>query len=189
MQTIEASATAMHLEELTLVSMNVAGCVPSRSARRGWTKQDSVRAMRDEVLRTDPDIVALQECPGRMEWASATFPAYVALGAVRSHADYVILLVRKGIEAEILPIVDTELDHVPAVLVKLKTGDRELLVASMHLAPFREGSFERRMQFQAVIRQSAFSAGDDSIPLIMAGDTNMRVAEDRIMEDELKLQE
>jgi len=178
------SPLSKSLEQLTVVSMNIAGCQPSREAPRGWGHQDATKAIRKELLKTNPDILALQECPGGVVWASKCFPGYQALGATRSHMDQVVLLVREGIQAALAPIVfDTEepLDHVPAIMAKLTHQDRQLLVASVHLAPFGEGKHERQMQMKALIR----SAG--SVPLIIAGDTNMRVAEDYVMEKHLHL--
>lgn len=181
------SRNAVSLERLTLVSMNIAGCHPSKEAPQGWGENDATIAIRDEILLTDPDILALQECPGTVAWATAVFPGYTAVGDTRSHMDYVILLVRKGIQAELVPILQAPIStsSVPAVLAKLSHGNRELLVASVHLAPFGDGNMDRRMEMEALIR----TAGKSSTPLIIAGDTNMRVAEDKVMENQLELVE
>jgi hypothetical protein len=124
--------------------------------------------------------LALQECPGDVVWATRTFGSagYQALGATQAHADHVILLVRNGISAKLVPLsTDNHRYLLPAVMAELQWEQRRLLVASVHLAPFREGSFKRRTQVQRLLQQAS------SLPLIFAGDTNMRDSEDGTMEE------
>jgi endonuclease/exonuclease/phosphatase family metal-dependent hydrolase len=164
---------------LTIVSINLAACEPSQSASWDWNQQRSTNAVQLEILKSNPDIIALQECPGGSQWAIRVFPAYQAMGAIYSHADQVILLVKQGISAEEVS-VDMGL---PAIMAELRIGKRHLLVASVHLAPFRGGSSKRKAQLEYLLQK----ASSLSLPLIIAGDTNMRVSEDHTMEDDLKL--
>jgi endonuclease/exonuclease/phosphatase family metal-dependent hydrolase len=171
---------AVSLEALTIVSMNLAGCQPSRSAPWDWNQQMSTDAVRTEILKSDPDIIALQECPGGVKWAERVLgDSYRALGATYSHADQVVLLVKTGIQAELVP-----LPGLPAVMIELQYGDNcRLLMASVHLAPFKQGAYERRSQVEALLKQ----ASSKSYPLLFAGDTNMRASEDEVMQVDLQL--
>jgi endonuclease/exonuclease/phosphatase family metal-dependent hydrolase len=129
-----------------------------------------------------------------------------------SHADYVHLLIKKGIQADPVSVrllVEEDHDHhgvssssappspatLPAVMAKLTYQSRSLLVASVHLAPFREGEADRRRQIADVMaladkergRQQEEEGlvpgvGGGGVPLLMAGDTNMRQSEDAGME-------
>jgi len=185
---ILTSHKAERLERLTLVSLNVAGCQPSADAPRGWNQKASTDSIREEILSHNPDIIALQECPGTESWADTTFLNYTTIGATRSHADNVILLVKKGIQAHRVkvPTTMTTTRWLPAVISNLTYKSRSLLLASVHLAPFKEGEDTRRQQIADAL-SLAVEEGEGGgttgrrgrrLPLIMAGDMNMRQSED-----------
>lgn len=152
---------AIRLERLRIVTMNVAGCIASRSASQNW--KDARKAIKEEVLRTNPDIVALQECP--RDWPQ--FEGYSLLGRTPAHADDVVLLVKNGIVAE--PVEELD-DHLPAVAAQLSFGNRSIHVASVHLAPFKEGYVHRQLQLGMLTHNRPL--------MLVAGDTNMRTSED-----------
>ena len=79
-----ATEVAQHLESLTIVSMNIAACQPSQLAPRHWTPQMSTDAVRTEILKSEPDIIALQECPGGADWAKKTFGGHYKLMGAKS---------------------------------------------------------------------------------------------------------
>lgn len=163
------------LESLTVVSMNLSGCKPSAAAPSHWNMLKSTDAVKIELLKSKPDILALQECPsGGITWAERVFPEYKSIGAVYSHCDQVVLLVRRDIFAKNVSLPS----GLPAVAAELQWKDRRLLVASIHLAPFAGGEYDRRRQVQSLLQK----ASTMSLPLILAGDTNMRVKEDSTME-------
>ena len=202
---------------LTITSMNVAGCVPSAEAPRDWTKETVTHAIREELLRTDADVLALQECPGwnhGMEWASQVFGSfgYHVIGSTPSHADNVILLVRRQGTNVVLQATQVPLSRdIPAVMAELEVlplssssssssptifddnGDAsttwKLLVASVHLAPFKEGARERLAQIRSLVQKAQFQIKNKNnfLPLVIVGDTNMRVTEDKTMEGHLGL--
>lgn len=185
------------LESLTVVSMNIASCEPSKSAPAHWTREKSIDALRDNVLRSDPTIIALQECPGGAKFAAKIFPTYQVIGSTYSHADQVILLVKYGINATQVftsssPVFHSlmkkapapvESKRLPAVIAELEWDNRHLLVASVHLEPFAEGAHKRQMQMQSLVQLSKSM----SMPLFIIGDMNMRDNEDETMENELNL--
>ena len=180
------SQEAISLQFLRWVSFNVAGCVPSKEAPESWSINVVTEAIVKEVLRYDPDIIALQEYPtGDPAKLLQTFPSYQIMGSTLSHADHVVLLVKKGISARPV-LLSTAFDfEIPVVLAELNYKQRKLLVGSVHLAPFESGSVERQMQVEAILKYA--KTKDESIPVIFAGDTNMREREDDVMENDLGL--
>ena len=202
--------TATQLSRLTIVSMNVAGCEPSKDAPPHWNHEIAGRAIQKEVLRTHPDVLALQEFPGGVALAEQSFGHdYNVIGATYAHADQVVLLVRKGIAAKKVSFDNKNnsknksyngYPRIPAVIAELSWSDddtitsssttdaattttttssskrRRMWIGSVHLAPFRDGSLERQRQVDEMLRQAG------SLPFIFAGDTNMRIEEDKRME-------
>lgn len=184
----KSSVAATQLERLALVTYNVAACRPSARAPRSWDEEDSLQAMAEEVLHEEPDIIALQEFPEiALNRTSRLFPDHALVGSKTSHAPYVVLLVRKGIQTRMVPVdVDDSNSILPAVVAELTfrvgAGDdehcRRLWVASVHLEPFGDGAEVRHRQVKTLRRLALQS----KVPLIVAGDFNMRVAEDTTME-------
>ena len=168
---------------LKITSMNIIGCVPSKSAN-DWTRQHSEKAIRQEILNTDPDVIALQECQGGANWAKRVFPSYQFMGSVYSHMDQVMLLIKQGIKAE---PVSVDVKDFPAVIAKmdLRDGKNRLLVASVHLAPNESGANQRFREVETLIDEACYH----SLPMLIIGDTNMTVAEDSAMENHLKLED
>jgi len=189
------------LTSLTLVSMNVANCEPSAEAPKSWTTQEVTQAIQHELLQSQPDILALQECPS-LDWAASAFEehGYRVVGHRGAHAGYVALLVLDTLPKEYGVVVEnlstTEYRKLPAVVASLhiplsnnsNNNDNDnnnqsttLFIASVHLAPFRGGNWDRRAQMESLLELARPHA------LIVAGDTNMREEEDSVMEDELGL--
>jgi len=108
------------------------------------------------------------------------FPSHQLLGTTYSHADQVVLLVCNGISAKSIQLRNKS---VSVVMAELQWKNRRLLVASVHLAPFQSGNYQRKQQMEALLE----TASSNSLPLIIAGDTNMRTSEDSIMEEDLHL--
>mmetsp|Transcript_14091 Transcript_14091/g.20820 ORF Transcript_14091/g.20820 Transcript_14091/m.20820 type:complete len:271 (-) Transcript_14091:376-1188(-) len=165
------------LSRLTIVSMNIAGSVPSKDPPSNWNQEIAGQAIRSA------DVLALQEFPAGVTLVEEIFSDYQAIGATHAHADQMVLLVRKGIAAKRF-VLDGG-DYSPAVVAELSWAERKqtILVGSVHLAPFREGSAERERQVDKILKQAG------SLPLIFAGDTNMRVEEDERMEADKGLQD
>ena len=69
----------------------------------------------------------------------------------------------------------------PAVVAELEWNNRHVLVASVHLEPFDSGEQKRQRQMELLLQLSSARG----VPLIVAGDTNMRDGEDTTMEVEL----
>lgn len=172
---------------LKLVSFNLAGCVPSKEAPPDWNTTTVARAVAQEILQHHPDVICLQECPqGGAAWARQYFDNYTVVGSTPSHADTIVLLVRSTWEATCLHDHTSEPNRrgthsLPAVLARVSPPHQpSLYVASVHLAPFADGSEERFEQMRALLELTTVK--NNSLPLIVAGDTNMRATEDYGME-------
>lgn len=167
---------------LKMVTMNIAGMEPSQSAPASWDMEKQQDALRREILQSDPDIIALQEAPS-MNLPTGMFDhdnqIYRQLHSVPSHAGYVTILVRSDMETSALDI-----DDVPITAAILTWNDRHIVIASVHLAPFQQGSYERQDQVETLL-EAASNSGADT--LVFLGDTNMRTSEDAFMENNLEL--
>jgi endonuclease/exonuclease/phosphatase (EEP) superfamily protein YafD len=176
---------------LTLVTFNVARGRPSGAAPTSWTQADSLSAMQQEILVHRPDIIALQEFPWILPGEDPIlFPEYQLVGYTKSHAPYVVLYVHKELKTTRIP---TEKDGMPAVIAEIDFSSagpnnshdpaKRLWVASLHLEPFGSGANIRRQQLQYLVDHAKAA---NSVPFILAGDTNMRVAEDTVAEHPTK---
>lgn len=187
---------------LKMLSFNMAGCQPSKVAPSSWTQSDALEAMEQEILKEKdrhPDIIALQEAPSFIFDRNRAFADYKLIGYQSSHAPYVALYVHQkwnatrvmqeamnNFDFEGLPAVVAEMD-----LCAAETGTqysdehspRRLWIASLHLEPFAGGASIRKRQLKALTTKAKAA----NVPLILAGDTNMRVSEDSVADDDLGL--
>jgi endonuclease/exonuclease/phosphatase family metal-dependent hydrolase len=146
------------------------------------------------VLQQDPDVIALQEVPSFV-LHSRWFSEYSLIGYQESHAHNVVLLVHKRHPAAVRVDIDTRLG-LPAVMAEIDFlppctntnyaaaggNRRKILVTSVHLEPFVDGARMRKRQLGCLAK---IAMERDSTPLLIAGDTNMRVAEDPVAEQKL----
>ena len=181
------------LDSLTIVTMNIAECEPSANAPPTWTKNNTTEALQVELLRHDPDVLMLQECPSP-EWVERTFSdKYSSMGTTESHAGYVALLIRRELALHAQTIWPTPSDvqslfwsrtDPPAVMAKIHLNQHQsLLLASCHLSYSEEGSKQRETQISDMLLKA------ETFPLILAGDTNMRETEDTYIEQRYQLQD
>ena len=147
--------------------------------------------LRNEILRTQPDIIALQECPAR-DWSARVICApttnnnndqrrYVSVGTAPSHCGYVDLLVRRDWNWERIDLqrqqqqqeggLGMTLPSVAAVVnIPLDKDSSSsspstiarLAVSSSHLAPHRENAYIRFHQLQQLVSQ--MQQKDEAIP-------------------------
>lgn len=198
-----ASSRVSNEKSLTLVSFNVAGCRPSKVAPSSWSQDDSLQAIEEEILHHErrPDIIAIQEIPLFALDRNRILSEYKLIGSQMSHAPYVALFVHQKWKAkrihedfmdkfdfEGLPAVMAEIDLSPnnekeTSSEKTLPQHSHLWIANVHLEPFAGGASIRKRQLQALADQARTA----NVPLIIAGDTNMRVAEDMVAEEELGL--
>jgi len=171
---------------LRVLTWNIAECVASAAAPpewipapRGFVSVPSARAEAAVVATIaghNPDIICLQESPSE-RWAAASLgPAgYDVLGAVPSHCGHVVLLVRR----HLAHLTDRLAVAGPSVAARLHLpgGRPAISVASSHLAPFKGGGPQRAAQLAALV-----DTVGAPYHCVLAGDMNMRAAEDRAAE-------
>ena len=96
---VESSVKESDFQPLSLLTWNIAGAQTSSSGPDSWTEADKIAAMRQEVARWDPDVVALQECVGECWW-SGLDACMEQVGVARAHEGFVHLYVRRGLRVE-----------------------------------------------------------------------------------------
>ncbi|KAG7371014.1 endonuclease/exonuclease/phosphatase family protein [Nitzschia inconspicua] len=187
---------------LKLLTFNTARCQPSKAAPLSWTQSDSFEALEKAILKEDPkpDVVALQEAPLFALGRNTAFQDYKLIGSRSSHAPFVALFVHRRWKAEQVNsdfIEQYDFEGLPAVMAVIDISEshegkkeseenrRLLWVASVHLEPFAGGAPIRNRQLRALAEQARAA----HVPLIIAGDTNMRVSEDDNAEIDLGLQD
>lgn len=175
---------------LTLCSWNIANAAPSFSAPDTVQRcKDSPRLIREECLRarpaqtSSPDIIALQECPFPSFGIEEFGPSgYVSMGTQQSHCGYVDLLVRKELtmrDQSAQPIPEVKQYHLPSVAATIELPNKtKISVSSSHLAPFKEGAYQRLTQCTALME--LMNQRTDNC--ILLGDFNTRAAEDKGIE-------
>lgn len=156
----KAETNSHRLGSLKIVSMNLAGCDPSAEAPASWNKIYVAEMVQQELMRFDPDVLTLQECPAREIWAEELFQGYQVLGVGTSHAGYVVLLVRESLAPHTSPL-DSLPSSLPAAMAQIQDSSRRAIinVTSCHLAPFAGGASRRSKQMEALLELSG------SVPL------------------------
>jgi len=136
---------------------------PSDFAPQGWRMDETEAAIREIVLRHDPDVVLFQELPGMVPYIEThdMVPAN-AKGQTGDIATLVRRELMEGISAEA---------HPGAVLAHI----HGITFANVHLESGSGGSDARLAAFETLAK-----AHDG--PLVVLGDTNTRVAEEEPLE-------
>ena len=146
------------------LTWNINGLKRSDLAPPSWSRRHTANAIRSQILRERPDILALQECPGRL-----SLLGYRTIEeTTRSHAiehPYILLLVRpEFVFGEVTSVLIVDEAAVVACF-----GDR-LAIASIHLAPFNENRERRLAQMAEIVEVASVRCQE----LLLLGDSNMR---------------
>lgn len=158
-------------EVLKIVSYNVAGFKPSVSAPPGW---HPVPHFSRELLRNDPNVVCLQEAALGADF-DQLLPGYFCCGSTPSHCENVMLFLKEE-WASLSKVVTVE--DGPAVLAQVDFSNHgPLVVGSCHLEPYKGNACVRLQQAQDILSSVA-----DGVPLVLAGDFNMRQSEEKAVE-------
>jgi endonuclease/exonuclease/phosphatase family metal-dependent hydrolase len=147
---------------LRFLSWNLAMMETSAQAPLGWEQMETEAAIRDVVLRVEPDVICYQELPGIVPFVEThrMFPT-----TPESHSGNLAMLVTPRLY-ESRPRV-----HVVGDFAILATFVDELTIANVHLVSGRAGEERRREQLARIVAASPTQA------LLVVGDTNMRIAE------------
>lgn len=147
---------------LTFLTWNLAMLERSAEAPQFWDQSNTEAVVRDVVLDVSPDIVLYQELPGIVPFVEthSMVPANP-----RSHSGNLATLIRNSLATTELSVKTVD-GCVLTTFVELA-----LTVANVHLAAGKGAAADRLMQLTRVIEASPTRA------LLIAGDTNMRLAE------------
>ena len=163
---------------ISLLSYNIALAKPSYCAPRDWfeaynTQQN--QSLKNYLLQESPTFIALQEVP-YPKWPLniISIEHYIPLGSVPSHCGYTTLLIQKSLAQTVKTVFQVG----PSVVAILTGKAHTLAVASCHLAPSKANAAARLEQMRAVVH----CCKEHADHWIIAGDMNMRTAEDTHIE-------
>ncbi|KAK1746378.1 tyrosyl-DNA phosphodiesterase 2 [Skeletonema marinoi] len=171
---------------LTIVSWNISSAESSNVAPDPALRtREAPRLIREEILRSQPDVIALQETAyqsfGAEIFASS---GYVSIGSQTAlHTnEYVDLLVKRELAngARRISLQSFQMNELPAVagIIALKNGTR-IAIASLHLPHTKEAAPFREVLCGAIMEQLTSQNCDG---IILTGDFNMRGFEDKTTE-------
>ena len=151
------------MDELTFLTWNLALLERSAEAPPHWGQLDAEHAVRELVLALEPDVILYQELPGLV-------PFVESHGMVRSnprtHSGHLaVLLTHDLLDTDPRPV------SLPGGALLITLDRLDLTIANVHLAPGRQGRFQR------VATLGAITESAPTERLLVAGDTNTRGAE------------
>lgn len=172
------------MASIRVLSLNISGHNVSSMAAASFSLMQKYQKIAELAARKAPQLLALQElhpfdCQEEMEALEAALQRaeYRRLSAARSHCGVSAIYVHASLGYELVEAWATG----PCALASLRLAarpQRPLFFCGCHLEPFKEGATQRLRQVQAALE----SVGDPAAPLVLAGDCNMRVAEDKSVE-------
>ena len=169
---------------LVLVSWNISQAASSAAAPNPLLRAaEAPRLIRDEILRSQPDIIALQESASPA-FANDQFSDYVSIGSqLALHTkSYVDLLVKSELatNSQRITFQSFEMKELPlvAAIILLPNSSR-IAIASLHLPHTPEAAPMRKRLVTAIMDKLSSQHCDG---IILAGDFNMRQAEDACIE-------
>ena len=171
---------------LTIVSWNISSAECSKVAPDPALRtHDGPQLIREEILRSQPDIIALQETAypsfGAEKFASF---GYVSIGSQTAlHTnEFVDLLVKRelAIGAGQISLQSFQMHDLPAVAAIITLPNKtRVAVSSLHLPHTKEAAPFRKVLCGAIMEQLTSQNCDG---IILTGDFNMRDFEDKTTE-------
>ena len=159
----------MTAAELTFFSWNLALLERPAPAPLFWEISNTEAVVREQVLDASPDVVLFQELPGLVPFVEthSMVPANP-----KSHSGNLATLVHNPLATAELAITTVGGCAILTTFVELG-----LTIANVHLPAGKGGEADRLVYLSKVIEASP------TLPLLIVGDTNMRVAEADTMLD------
>ena len=150
---------------LRLLTWNIAGVDVADAVSGLWSLPDKLCAMRREIERLRPDVLALQECPGDGP-CDAVPEGMKLVASVEAHPAgcFAQLYCREHLE---MKAVDMKGD-VPAVAARCVLQGVEVMFVSAHLFPHEGNEAVRAKEVRDIMSQR----GRDAI--VLMGDLNVR---------------
>eukprot|EP00547_Thalassionema_nitzschioides_P018644 CAMPEP_0194255002 /NCGR_PEP_ID=MMETSP0158-20130606/33386_1 /TAXON_ID=33649 /ORGANISM="Thalassionema nitzschioides, Strain L26-B" /LENGTH=145 /DNA_ID=CAMNT_0038993229 /DNA_START=246 /DNA_END=680 /DNA_ORIENTATION=+ len=130
-------------------------------------------------MRHTADVLCLQECPEENWKPNLLDRFYTLVGSEKSHCGYTQLWVRNNMFFQRIAECDG-----PSVAAVALVDDFAVGLSSSHFAPHKKNSATRFDQVKTL--KNSFPIG---MAFVMAGDFNMRMSEDKTVEEQLGLQD
>ena len=153
----------MATTELTFFSWNLALLERPAPAPLFWEISNTEAVVREQVLAAAPDIVLFQELPGLVPFVEthSMIPANP-----KSHSGNLATLVRNELAS-----TEIKVQTVDGCAILTTFTELDLTIANVHLPAGKGAEPERLMYLSKIIQASP------TLPLVIAGDTNMRLEE------------
>jgi endonuclease/exonuclease/phosphatase family metal-dependent hydrolase len=148
---------------LSFFSWNLAMLERPAAAPLFWEVSNTEAVVREQVLQIEPDIVLFQELPGMVPFVEthSMIPANP-----KSHSGNLATLVHNQLATTELKIATVDGCAILTTFVEL-----DLTIANVHLPAGKGAAPDRLMCLSKVIQASP------TLPLVIVGDTNMRLDE------------
>jgi endonuclease/exonuclease/phosphatase family metal-dependent hydrolase len=154
------------LHSLKVLTWNIAECRPSHDAPDCF---DCETAILRQIVNHEAHILCLQECPSESWIPPELLESYALVGSAPSHCGMTQLWIHNTLDHQQLETIPP-----PSVAATVLLGDQIVGISSSHLTPFKEGASHRLQQ-----ATNLYQLLSEVTPnFIMAGDFNMRQAED-----------
>lgn len=170
---------------MKFLSWNIALCDLSISSPPNWTKNETIYNVQKIIEDENPDIFTLQEMPS--ENFPKRFGNYVPSEIIESHSGYTGIMLRdrfKIINQKKIATKSKErmFFNDESIVIKVRDTKNELqdfFVAGCHLHPFNQFKNVRFSQILVLLEFIKNNAEEtfQTIPIIIAGDMNMRETE------------
>ena len=155
---------------IRILSWNIAECRPAHDAPSD--DFDCEAAILQQILLHDAHVLCLQECPSTLWQPPSLLHSYALVGGAPSHCGTTQLWVHNSLFHQRV------VSNPPSVAALVLVGDQSIGVSSSHFAPFK-GNASLRLEQARILVQTLSNATPN---FIMAGDFNMRQAEDAQIE-------
>ncbi|KAG2439230.1 hypothetical protein HXX76_004592 [Chlamydomonas incerta] len=146
-------------------------CVSDRHPAE-WSMRLQHQKLAEFILEHRPDLLCLQECFAGIPANASLKEAYeFCTVAVPSHRGSCMIARRRDSPLELLA-EPPPCAVGPCLVLRLRLGGQALTAACAHLAPFEEYAPKRQQQIARIV-----AAAPADVPLLLAGDMNMREKE------------
>jgi endonuclease/exonuclease/phosphatase family metal-dependent hydrolase len=163
---IKRQRLASNENRIRILSWNIAECRPSHDAPSD--DFDCEAAILQQILLHDAQILCLQECPAKSWQPPSLLNSYALVGGAPSHCGTTQLWIHKSLFHQRV------VSNPPSVAALVLVGNQSIGVSSSHLAPFKQNASLRLEQARDLVQTLSKATPN----FIMAGDFNMRQAED-----------
>lgn len=170
---------------MKLLTWNISLAQPSYSSPDDWIYNLNIFEIHSIIEKYEPSIFIFQEIPD--ENFCKRFVDYNYTTPIQTHSGFVSIFVHKSLKIE----KELSLDHASIIVVEI-INKQKIIISGCHLLPSKENSQLRLLQLAqiiAVTSQIQIDADNESMPLIILGDMNLREVETKPILEKLQLQD